>query len=548
VAAANAPAPLARSRADTTLEVAREFSVANSLDEVMRAARTAVRAHTRYQQAWLSLFDRDGAHVRIIAIEGGIAQRVWAWSAAMPTERDRFLAELLQATSPVIIVDARVDPRTDKARVGLLGNRTIVNIPVQFSREQRGAFGVGSFGDEGVIAPTESELELLALISVLTAQAVNRVQQASRELGLLEQQQHLRARIDRVARIEALALLSGGVAHDYNNLLTIIMSSLHFVQEAQLSAQQTEDLDAALEAAERARALTQQLLALGHDRPLRLAPTQVKELFRSLDRLLRRLLRDRVTLTVKHEPGLPELLADGGQLEQVLLNLALNARDAMPEGGDLTIEARLDGTTLVLSVTDTGVGISPEVRSRIFEPFFTTKSPGHGTGLGLAVVARVVDHHGGTVHCDSTPGKGTTFTLRLPVRLPSDTEEAAAPVGPPAPGSERVLLAEEDDAVRGLMARVLRDVGYDVTQAADGHDALRAAQLGRFDLALVDPLLPTSGNSRLGHQLRELQPSGQLLLTQVDPGENPEATVLEKPFTPDELLRAVRHALARRAP
>ena len=278
---------------------------------------------------------------------------------------------------------------------------------------------------------------------------------------------------------------------------------------------------------------------------------------------LRRLIGEHIELRIQTPPTLARIKADPGQLEQVILNLVVNARDAMPTGGKITIATSmgtgsLDGC-VVLRVSDTGVGMTEAVRERIFEPFFTTKEPGKGTGLGLSTVYGIVKQSGGTIDVESALGKGTTFAIVLPPATEKTTTTSASESGEPPRGTETILLVEDEDEVRTLARRVLEDCGYRVLVAAGGVEALAVARRyeGRIDLLLTDIVMPRINGPRLVERFIATRPApcvvymsgyadDAIMQLEIDPG----TYFLRKPFTPLALARAIRDALdaARRTP
>jgi nitrogen-specific signal transduction histidine kinase/ActR/RegA family two-component response regulator len=377
------------------------------------------------------------------------------------------------------------------------------------------------------------------------------------------QRARLEAELRQAQKMEALGRLAGGVAHDFNNLLTAITGYSDLLLAA-LSDDDPlrRDADEIRKASERATSLTRQLLAFSRQQPLNPVALDLNEVVTEMEMLLRRLIGEDVELVTMLAPGLPPVFADRGQLEQVIVNLAVNARDAMPEGGTLVIETdagrvptgRGDRVREVaLSVTDTGIGMDEAVRSRIFEPFYTTKEHGKGTGLGLSTVYGIVERNRGWIEAMSVPDAGTTFRIYLPTVL---SEEAPTHPTPPSSlrgGSETVLLVEDEELVRSLTARVLREQGYNVIEAAGGAAALRLAREhhGEIALVLTDVIMPGMSGFELGERLRAHEPelpvifmSGHTDPTVTEHGVAPESDVfLAKPFAPTTLLGKIRDVL-----
>jgi signal transduction histidine kinase/CheY-like chemotaxis protein len=371
-------------------------------------------------------------------------------------------------------------------------------------------------------------------------------------------------------RLEAVGQLAGGIAHDFNNLLTVIVGygeslSRHLTGSREAAAELAE----LRTAAERAANLTRQLLAFSRQQMLQPRIINLGDAVAAVHGILRRTIGDDITLITVDEPELGNVRADPTQVEQVLLNLVINARDAMPDGGRITIETKnVDlvsdlvlipleelaiprGSYVYLSVTDTGVGMDAATRARIFEPFFSTKDAG-GTGLGLATVYGIVKQSGGYITCTSEPGTGTTFAIYLPRTLDRPDEGGAAQVVSPAGGAEAILLVEDESAVRSLVAKVLSRSGYAVTAVPDGKEAVTWLESGGMvDLLITDVQMPGMSGHALAEHARRMRPQLPLLFISgyskemLSPNSDNDGKVgfLTKPFTPVDVLRKVRELL-----
>jgi signal transduction histidine kinase len=386
------------------------------------------------------------------------------------------------------------------------------------------------------------------------------------EPRLLEQQ------LRQAQKMEAVGRLAGGVAHDFNNLLTVITSySDLLLEELPSEDPKREDLEQIRKAAEGAAGLTRQLLAFSRQQVLQPRILDLNGVVENTEKLLDRLIGEDIQLSTVLAPDLGLVNGDPGQLEQILMNLVVNSRDAMPRGGRLTIEtADLNADDLfvrnhplarpgryaMLAVTDTGVGMDEETKVHIFEPFFTTKEQGKGTGLGLATVYGIVKQSGGFVWVYSEPGHGTSIKVYLPcaeaAAQASAAQETAADSGMPR-GSETVLVVEDAPAVRAVMRQVLKRQGYTVLDAPDGAEALRlsAEHTGPIHMVLTDLVMPVLGGRQLTERLTELRPDTKVLYTS---GYTDDAVVrhgllesgvafLQKPFAPEVLARKVREVL-----
>jgi two-component system cell cycle sensor histidine kinase/response regulator CckA len=369
-----------------------------------------------------------------------------------------------------------------------------------------------------------------------------------------EERRTLEARLHRVDRLESIGRLAGGIAHDFNNLLAVIRNYAQFlVEDLPEGSQSREDLEQIRRAVDRATSLTRQLLIFARKERSAPRPLQLNEIVGDTERLLHRTLGEDVQLRTRLDPALPPVELDPGQAEQVLINLALNARDAMPAGGTLTIATRRgDGDSVELTVADTGTGMPPDVADRAFEPFFTSKPEGKGTGLGLAMVYGVITGAGGTVDLRTAEGDGTTVTLSLPATDEETIEDVAPDEDVPRGRGETVLLVEDADALRDLTRRILVEGGYEVLEARNGVQAVRiVARQGPVDLLVSDIVMPGMSGHALASRLREQDPAIPIVFMSgysddaLLGGEFSETVLLPKPFDAEQLLRAVRDELDR---
>jgi PAS domain S-box-containing protein len=389
---------------------------------------------------------------------------------------------------------------------------------------------------------------------------------------MVQEKAALEEQLRQSQRIEAIGRLAGGIAHDFNNLLTVIKG---YSELLLIKLKEGDPLKGNIEeihrASQRATDLTRQLLAFSRRQILEFKVLDLNTILQDMDKMLRRLLSEDIELVTLFAEGIGKVRTDPGQIEQVILNLVVNARDAMPSGGKLTIETanvELDetyahthiemkpGRYVMLSVSDTGCGMSPEVKEHLFEPFFTTKEKGKGTGLGLSTVYGIVKQSEGDVWVYSEPGQGTAFKIYLPrveeegITLPHGDDKDSLPRG-----RETVLLVEDELSVRGLAVQVLRENGYNLLEAANGIEALRMAQeyAGEIHLLLTDVVMPQMGGKELADRLKPLRPGIKVLFTSgytdnaiVHHGVlEPGIDFLQKPFSPITLAQKVRKVLDR---
>jgi CheY-like chemotaxis protein len=362
-------------------------------------------------------------------------------------------------------------------------------------------------------------------------------------------------------------MLAGGVAHDFNNLLTVILSSVSFAEAATGDPRVLEEIRTINEAAGRARDLTRKLLALSRQQQLDLRALDLNFRLSELIALLQRVLPETISLDFIRASTLPLCEGDASQLDQVFMNLCINARDAMPNGGRLTIETEQvlingsyarthpwakPGRYILTTVTDTGVGIDSDIVDRIFDPFFTTKAEA-GSGLGLSIAYGIVRQHNGMLQCYSEPGVGSSFKVYLPAleRLASTVGTKLSGLVPRGDGREKLLVAEDDSGVRSVAVRILERAGYRVTAVENGDLALDAAHRERFDLIILDIVMPGTPCRQVVDKLRATQPDARILLASgYTAGTNlfdwltvAQIELLRKPYDPDQLLFAVRRAL-----
>jgi signal transduction histidine kinase/ActR/RegA family two-component response regulator len=381
--------------------------------------------------------------------------------------------------------------------------------------------------------------------------------------------ERLEARVHQSERLESVGQLAGGIAHDFNNLLAVILNYSAFVtDELGEDHPARADVDEIRRAADRAAALTQQLLIFSRRERVKPEVFDINDVVSDTEKLLRRTLGEHVELVTTLASDLWPVEADRGQLEQVLVNLAVNARDAMPEGGRLTVEtsnlefaddlvtahaALPPGRYSRITTTDTGTGMSREVADRVFEPFYTTKPKGSGTGLGLATVFGIVAQAGGHIDLYSEPGLGSVFKIYLPAAegaVPSPVEKGASELH--VTRGETVLLVEDEPAVRELTRRILSRHGYVVLNAGGGQEGLESLERhnDEVDLLLTDAVMPKMSGRELAEQVSALQPGVGVLYMSGYTGDvvarQGGVRLLEKPFTAEQLLAAVRAALESR--
>jgi len=367
------------------------------------------------------------------------------------------------------------------------------------------------------------------------------------------QRKHLEEQLRHSQKMEAVGRLAGGVAHDFNNLLTVISGYAEMIRIDPAADEKLRGHAGTIgDASERAAALTRQLLAFSRRQIVQTRVVDLNDLVVNMENMLQRLIGETVALRTVPHARPAKVRVDPGQIEQVIVNLAVNARDAMPEGGSLTIAVGGGPAGRVtLEVRDTGEGMTPEVRSHLFEPFFTTKPHGKGTGLGLSIVYGIVKQAGGAIDVETQPGSGTTFRIELPEiageLVPAESEVTR---GGGAKATETLLLVEDEEVLRKLAAEILRSNGYQVMEASSGEEALKICEgfSGTIPMLVTDMIMPGMNGRALADKLRATHPGMKVLYmsgyTDNLPDLKDSATgFLQKPFVPGVLVRRVRELL-----
>lgn len=532
------------------------------LKDVLEHMAAAVEAQAPGARCSILLLDKDGSTLRhgaapsLSAAYNHAVDGISIGLDAGSCGRAAFTGE------EVCVSDIATDPLWEKYRDLAL----VYGLQACFSSPITNAEGrtLGTFAlyYDQPTEPPSKHLEVVRLFTHLAGIAVER--QIAEERGT-----ELEDQLRQSQKMEALGQLAGGIAHDFNNILSVIRNYAVFVRdEFSPNNPAREDVEEIVQASDRAGDLVRQLLTFSRKDMANPQVLDLNDTVTDAQKLFRRTMRENLSLSVELAPGHPSTKMDPGQLDQVLLNLVVNARDAMPEGGSLTIATGYEtvddinrlhpslesGRFVSLSVTDTGCGMTDDVRARIFEPFFTTKGPGEGTGLGLAMVYGIVDAAGGHVAVDSIPGRGTTFTLLLPASAEEKDETAAHVALQPTPAAQgrRILVVEDEEAVRRLVGRILSARGYQVIEAGSGGDAL--AQLGviegRVDLLLTDVRMSGMSGRELALNVQMLYPwiktlymSGYAEQSLVEDSMRGLDSWIQKPFSAETLLTLVGRKL-----
>jgi signal transduction histidine kinase/CheY-like chemotaxis protein len=553
-----------RARLEALLDVGREVSRIQAPATLLERIAATCGRLLETDSVGIRLVDGDDL---VVAYASGGARDVMVRPRLRIGES---LSGLVAASGQTLVLaDAAADPRLlpeHRAAMERLGYRALVAVPIKAGDRIAGVLSVQTrrrlgFSDEDIEVVTAFARQVG--VALHNNRLYEELQQAYRELTLTQDQ------LLQSQKMEAIGRLAGGIAHDFNNLLTVIAGQTYMLRNQTAAGPVREGVERIEATAERAAELIRQLLAFSRKQVLQPGILRLNAIVEAMVPMLTRVIGEDVELCTRLEPRLSHVKADPTQLEQVIMNLVVNARDAMPRGGRLTVETAnvtvdagravhhpdaTAGRYVVLTVRDTGIGMDAETRRRLFEPFYTTKEPGKGTGLGLATVYGIVKQSGGHIAVESEPGQGATFQ----VFLPAATETAPAPAPAPAVddvprGTETILLVEDESDVRALVRQVLQERGYRVVEATGPREALQVAAdvATRIDLLVTDVIMPQMNGRVLADLITADQPclpvlfmSGYADTALVEQGVlQTGRAYLQKPFSPMQLARAVRRVL-----
>ncbi len=556
------------------LRVVQDIALARDLDSVTGVVKRAARTLSGAQGVTFVLKDGENCYY---VDEDAIAP---LWKGKRFPMSACISGWAMMHRQTVVIEDIYADERIPHDAYRPTFVKSLIMVPV---RSADPIAAIGAYWAEQRRA-TDAERALLQTLADTAAVAIDNVQliealrRKAEESALhLEQfkaevarREELEEQFRQSQKMEAIGRLAGGVAHDFNNMLTVISGYGEQVLSRQdLDPLLRDDVGQMVAAADRAATLTHQLLAFSRKQVLQPAILDLNATVNQMDKMLQRLIGEDIDLVTCLDPQLDSVEFDPGQIEQIIMNLAVNARDAMPRGGKLTINTAnvelgeeyardhvdaVAGPHVMIAVTDTGTGMDAETRARIFEPFFTTKDKGKGTGLGLATVYGIVKQSGGNIWVYSEPGHGTTFKVYLPRAEAAAVDVRSEAATAVATGTETILLVEDDEAVRVLLARILTEGGYTVLVAGDP-DAARLLAIefdGTIDMLLSDVVMPGMGGPELARRLTEIRPNVKVVFISGYTDEaivhhgvlDPGAAFIEKPITPRKLLEKVRQFLA----
>jgi signal transduction histidine kinase/ActR/RegA family two-component response regulator len=554
-----------RARLEALLDIGREVSTIQPVESLFeRIARTCGELLST-DAVGIRLLDGDEL---VVAYVSGAAKDMMATQRLKVGES---LSGLVAATGQALMV---TDPATDerllpahRAAMQRLGYRALLAVPIKIADRVAGILSVPTRQPAGF---SPEDLEIVMAFAGQAGTALHNARLYDEAQRAVEQLERTQDQLLQSQKMDAIGRLAGGIAHDFNNLLTIITGQSHILLTQVAPGTVRDGVERISLTADRAADLTRQLLAFSRNQGVQPRVLQLNAIVGDVTPMLQRLIGEDVQLRAVLDPALANVRADASQLQQVIMNLAANARDAMPQGGQLTIETAsvlLDasyarqhaeittGPYVMLAVSDTGVGMDAETRRRLFEPFYTTKDTGKGTGLGLAIVYGIVKQNGGHIWVYSEPGRGTTFKIYLPAVTDGVDRAPESTVDDPPTGSETVLLVEDEEQVRHLVRFILQNQGYTVLEAGTPSEALEIATRhdSPIDLLLTDVVMPQMNGRVLADLLKPERPgmavlfiSGYTANAVVQHGVlGPAMAYLQKPFTPDALARAVRQTLDR---
>jgi signal transduction histidine kinase len=486
------------------------------------------------------------------------------------------LRQIEQEKPPVVLLDVQLPDISGYEVCAFVKKKwpevMVLMTSSTFTTSAHRTHGLDSGADSFLVQPSEP-LELAAAINALirirqaednlralNASLEQRVKDRVSDLEIanarlkeeIEQRQRAETALVQAQKMEAVGQLTGGLAHDFNNLLTAVVGNLDLIRSRSTDPRIARHAEHAFKAAERGSKLTAQLLAFSRTQKLASSAVDINALIEGIHDFLKQTLGPGIAIETSLAPGLPAALADSNQLELAILNLSINARDAMATGGTLTISTAIDQTNerrVLISVADSGTGMPPEVAARAFDPFFTTKPPGKGTGLGLSQVYGIVRQLGGDVAIDSAPGKGTSIRISLLRAKTAPQEQRDSATHASQGQAEHLLIVDDDADVREMMVGFLSDLGYRITQASDGPMALAILETLRPDLLILDFAMPGTNGAEIAAAAREANRSLRILFVSGFADTNAleeaagEIALLHKPFRPAELAAAVRKAL-----
>jgi signal transduction histidine kinase/CheY-like chemotaxis protein len=554
-----------QARLQALLDVSRELARIQPLDRLFAAVATTCA----------QLLGAESVGIRLVEGDELVVAGTWGdGRGVMVTPRLKIgesVSGLVAATGqPIVVTDPANDPRLippHREALARFGYAGLMAVPITPGDRVAGVLSVQTLRQGGF---TADDLALVTAFASHVAVALENNRLYAEGRRAYDQLSQTQNQLVQAQKMQAIGQLAGGIAHDFNNLLTVIGGRTDMLLHRMRPDDPfRRDVDAINTTAQRATDLTRQLLAFSRKQVLEPKVLDLNRVVGELTPLLQRLIGEHIELITVLDPALGAVKADPRQLEQVLMNLTLNARDAMPEGGRVTLETAnvtldadyardhigvVPGPHVMLAVSDTGEGMDPETVARIFEPFFTTKGPGKGTGLGLATVYGIVKQSDGNIWVYSEPGRGTTFKIYLPRVFDSPDTAPASAVATHAPGgAETILLVEDEAAVRQLARDILAAQGYNVLEAGHGGEALllAARHAGTIDLLLTDVVMPHMSGRVLAERLAATRPETRVLYMSgytdnavVHHGVLDAGTVyLQKPFTPDSLARKVREVL-----
>lgn len=522
-----------QSQSNKLLNWSRTLQQATDYDDLLHMVRDEMRDSTGYRNTWIYTFDDSHAKtIQIMSIGSENEATVKTNFATLEVGDDPFLQELVASEVPVIVEDARTDPRTNKQIVEQLQNRTLIMIPLYFLGQKRGSLGIGTFGEEGCKVPTKSELEYIVSMTGHISAAIERIKFVDEVRQNQLKQMELEKKLQQSQKMEAIGQLTGGIAHDFNNILASIIGFTELASYASNSPNPQMNklnnyLDEVMVAGKRARDLIAQMLAFSRGANSEWCMISIDTVIKETIKMLRSSLPSSFQIYMELDENLPQIKSDVVKLNQIFMNLCINAKDATDGTGAVRISARvindsaqacsacgqaITGEFLAVEVIDNGSGIPPDIVHRIFDPFFTTKEVGRGTGMGLSMVHGIMHEHHGHILLQTSSAEGTSFTLLFPLEQQAAIIEPAPDtlvhdVDPATAELPLIMVVDDEISVAKFLRELIQEYGYRVAIETNSQEALAAFQRApdSYQLVITDQTMPGISGVELFENINKIR-------------------------------------------